>query len=44
MVEVYFAPKSLIYTNVSTRVTILLLLGKFRETGSVQDKHKGHSG
>lgn len=30
--------------NAPTRVTILRLLDKFRETGGVQDKKKGHSG
>ena len=55
IVEAYLATKSLIQTqrqfrrdfpgrNAPTRVTILRLLDKFRETGSVQDKNKGHSG
>ena len=55
IVEAYFATKSLIQTqrqfrrdfparNAPTRVTILHLLNKFRETGSIQDKNKGHSG
>ena len=53
--EAYLATKSLIQTqrqfrrdfpgrNAPTRVTILRLLDKFRETGSVQNKNKGHSG
>ena len=52
IVEAYFTTKSLIQTqrqfgrdfpgrNAPTRVTILRLLNKFRETGSV---NKGHSG
>ena len=53
--EAYFATKSIIQTqrqfrrdfpgrNAPIIVTILRLLNKFRETGSVQDKTKGHSG
>ena len=30
--------------NAPTRVSILCLLNKFRETGMVQEKNKGHSG
>ena len=55
IVEAYFATKSLIQTqrqfrrdfpgrNAPPRVTILRLLNKFREAGSVQDMNKGHSG
>ena len=55
IVEAFFATKSLIQTqrqfrrdfpgrSAPTRVTILRLLNKFRETGSIQDKNKGHSG
>ena len=54
VVEAYFATKLLIQTprqfcrdfpgrNAPTRVTILRLLNKFRETGNIQDKNKGHS-
>ena len=54
IVEAYFTTKLLIQTyrqfwrdfpgrNAPTRVTILRLLNKFRETGSIQDKNKGHS-
>ena len=55
IMEAYFATKSLIHTqrqfrrdfpsrNAPTRATILHLLNKFWETGSVHDKNKGQSG
>ena len=55
IMEAYLATKSLIQTqrqfrrdfpgrNAPTRATILRILNKFRETGSVQDKNQGHSG
>ena len=55
IVEAYLATKSLIQTqrqfrrdfpgrNAPTRVTILRLLDEFRETKSVENKNKGHSG
>ena len=55
IIKVYFAAKSVLLTqrqcrrdfgrnNVPDRGTILCLVAKFRETGSVADAHKGHSG
>ena len=55
IIEAYFATKSVLLTqqqsrrdfgrnNVHDRRTIQPLVVKFRETGSVVDAHKGHSG
>ena len=55
IIEAYFSTKPLIQTqrqfsrgfpgrNAPIRVTILCLMNKFKETGSVQDKNKGYSG
>ena len=55
IIKVYFAAKSVLLTqrqcrrdfgrnNVPDRGTILCLVAKFRETGSVADAHKDHSG
>ena len=55
IIEAYFATKSVLLTqrqcrrdfgrnNVPDRRTIQRLVAKFRETGSVADAHKGHSG
>ena len=55
IVEAYFATKSVVLTqrqfrrdfpgrNPPSKLTIRHLLEKFRETGSVGDKNKGHSG
>jgi transposase len=55
IVEAYFATKSVVLTqrqfrrdfpgrNPSSKLTIRRLLEKFRETGSVGVKNKGHSG
>ena len=55
IVEAYFSTKSVVLTqrqfrrdflrkNPPSRLTIRCLLEKFRETGSVGDKNKGHSG
>jgi hypothetical protein len=55
IVEAYFATKSVVLTqrqfrrdfpgrNPPSKVTIRRFLEKFRETGSVGDKNKGHSG
>ena len=55
VVEAYFATKSIVLTqrqfgrdfpgrNAPSRLTVRRLLDKFRETGSVGDKNKGHSG
>jgi hypothetical protein len=55
IVEAYFATKSVVLTqrqfsrdipgrNPPIKFTIRRLLEKFRETGSVGDKNKGHSG
>ena len=55
IIEAYFATKTVLLTqrqcrrdfgrnNVPDRRTIQRLVAKFRETGSVTDAHKGHSG